>query len=163
MPLLGIFFFGVGNFILEKVKFANLSTNNFRFFYVLELIFSFVLLFGFYIFHFVFLLLCIFSYKSLALLNNESTDERLSALEKRIDALTNLIHQQTQRAPNYFDYNGGHYFQPHHIMPSYYYLGWRTYEDFPYRSQNFQSQGGSSYIYQEQIQQPSDEEMFYAL
>ena len=48
-------------------------------------------------------------------------------------------------------------------MPSYYHSGWRTYEDFPYRSQNFQSQGGSSYNYQEQIQQRSDEEMFYAL
>ena len=48
-------------------------------------------------------------------------------------------------------------------MPSYYYLGWRTYEDFSYGSQNFQSQGSSSYNYQEPIQQPSDEELFYAL
>ena len=42
-------------------------------------------------------------------------------------------------------------------------MGWRTLEDFPYRNQNFQSQGGSSYNYQEQIQQPSDEDRFYAL
>ena len=48
-------------------------------------------------------------------------------------------------------------------MPSCYHSGWRTYEDFPYRSQNFQSQGGLSYNYQEQIQQPFDQEMFYAL
>ena len=96
-------------------------------------------------------------------MNNLSIDERLFALEKNIDALTNLIDQQTQRAPNYFNYNGGHHFQPQHIMPSNCYLGWRTYEDFPYRSQNFESQGGSSYNYQEQIQQPFDEEMFYAL
>ena len=48
-------------------------------------------------------------------------------------------------------------------MPSYYHSSWRTYEDFFYRSQNYQSQGGSSYNYQEQIQQPSDEEQFYAL
>ena len=89
-------------------------------------------------------------------MNNLSIDERLSALEKKIDAHTNLIDQQTQRAPNYFDYNGG-YFQPQHIMLNYYHLGWRTYEDFPYRSQNFQSQGGLSYNYQEQIQQPFDE------
>ena len=48
-------------------------------------------------------------------------------------------------------------------MLSYYHSGWRTYEDFSYRSKNFQSQGGSSYNYQEQIQQPSNEEKFYAL
>ena len=81
-------------------------------------------------------------------MNNLSIDERLSALEKKIDALTNLNDQKIQRAPNYFNYNGGH----QHIMPSYYHSGWRTYEDFPYRSQNFQRQEGSSYNYQEQIQ-----------
>ena len=48
-------------------------------------------------------------------------------------------------------------------MPSYYHSSLRTYEDFFYRSQNYQSQGGSSYNYQEQIQQPYDEEQFYAL
>ena len=48
-------------------------------------------------------------------------------------------------------------------MPSYYHSSWRTYEDFSYGSQNFQSEGGSSYNYQEQIQQPYDEEQFYAL
>ena len=41
--------------------------------------------------------------------------------------------------------------------------GWRPYEDFSYGSQNFQSQGGSSYNYQEQIHQPFDEELYYAL
>ena len=55
------------------------------------------------------------------------------------------------------------YFQPHNIILSYYHSGWRTYEDFSYGSQNFQSQGGLSYNYQEQIQQTSDEELFYAL
>ena len=96
-------------------------------------------------------------------MNNESIDERLSALEKKIDALSNLIDQQTQKAPHYLNYDGGHYFQPHNIIPSNYHLGWRTYDDFSYRSQNFQSQGGSSYNYQEQIQQPYDKEQFYAL
>ena len=95
-------------------------------------------------------------------MSNESIDERLSALEKKVNALTSLINQQTQRAPNYFNYNGGHHFQPQHIIPSYYHLGWRTY-DFSFRSQNFQCQEGSSYNYQEQIQQPSDEEQFCAL
>ena len=96
-------------------------------------------------------------------MRNESIDERLSTLEKKIYALSNPIDQQTQRALHYLNYNGGHYFQPHNIIPSYYHSGWRTYEDFSYRSQNFQSQGGSSYNYQEQIQQPSNEERFYAL
>ena len=96
-------------------------------------------------------------------MSNEPIDERLSALEKKIDTFSNLIDQQTQRAPHYLNYNGGHYFQPHNIIPSYYHSGWRTYEDFSYKSQNFQSQGGSSYNYQEQIQQLSDEEQFYAL
>ena len=91
-------------------------------------------------------------------MNNISINERLSVLEKKIDALTNLIDQQTQRAPNYFNYNGGNNCQPQQIMLSYYHSGWRTYVDFSYRSQNFQSQGGSSYNYQEKIQQPSDEE-----
>ena len=48
-------------------------------------------------------------------------------------------------------------------MLSYYQLGWKTIEDFSYRSPNFQSQGGSSNTYQEQIQLSYDEEMFYAL
>ena len=96
-------------------------------------------------------------------MNNLSIDESLSTLEKKIDALTNLIDQQTQRGPNYFNYNGGHYFQHHHVLSSYYHSGWRTNEDFSYRSQNFQSQEGSSYNYQEQIHQPSNEEMCYAL
>ena len=51
-------------------------------------------------------------------MNNLLIDERLFALEKKIDALTNLIDQKTQRAPNYLSYNIGHYFQPQHIMPS---------------------------------------------
>ena len=96
-------------------------------------------------------------------MNNESIDEHLSTLEKKINSLSYLIGQQTQRAPHYLNYNGGYYFQPHNIMPSYYHLGWRTYDDFSCGSQNFQSQGGSSYNYQEQIQQPFDEEQFYAL
>ena len=96
-------------------------------------------------------------------MNNEMIDERLSALEKKIDTLSNLIDQQSQRAPHYLNYNGGHYFQPHNIMSSYYHSGWRTYGDFSYGSLNFQSQGGSSYNYEEQIQQPFDEELFYAL
>ena len=32
-------------------------------------------------------------------MNNEMIDERLPALEKKIDAFSNLIDQQTQRAP----------------------------------------------------------------
>ena len=40
-------------------------------------------------------------------MNSLSVDECLSALEKKIDALTNLIDQQTQRAPKSFNYNGG--------------------------------------------------------
>ena len=96
-------------------------------------------------------------------MNNNSVDACLFALEKKIDSFSNLIDQKTQREPNYFNYNGGHHFQSQHIMSSCYHSSWRTYEDFPYRSQNFQSQVGSSYNYQEQIQQPSDEEMFYAL
>ena len=48
-------------------------------------------------------------------------------------------------------------------MPSYYRSSWRTYEDFSYGSPNFQIQGGSRYNYKEQFQQPSDEELFYAL
>ena len=95
-------------------------------------------------------------------MNNLLIHECLSTLEKNIDALTNLIDQQTQRAPDYLSYNGGHYFQPQHIMSSYYHSGWRTNEDFSYRSQNFQCQGSSSYNNQEQIQQPFDEEQFYA-
>ena len=96
-------------------------------------------------------------------MRNESIDELLFALEKKIDALSNQINQKTQRARHYLNYSGGHYFQPHNIIPSYYYSSWRTYEDFSYRSQNFQSQGGLSYNYQEQIKQPFDEEKFYAL
>ena len=75
-------------------------------------------------------------------MSNESIDECLFALEKKIDALSNLIDQQTQIAPNYLNYNGGHYFQPHNIILSYYHSGWRTYGDFSYGSQNFQNQGG---------------------
>ena len=96
-------------------------------------------------------------------MNNASIDEHLSPLEKKIDALSNVIDQQTQRAPHYLNYNGGHYFQLHNSLPSDYHPGWRTYKNFSYRSQNFQCQEGSSYNYQEQIQQPFDEEMFYAL
>ena len=48
-------------------------------------------------------------------------------------------------------------------MLSYYHLGWSTNEDFYFGSQNFQSQGGSSYNYHEQIQQPCNEETFYVL
>ena len=96
-------------------------------------------------------------------MNNLLIDECLSVLEKKIDDLTNLIDQQTQRAPFYFSYNGGNYFQPQHITPSYYHSGWRTNADFSYRNQKFQFQGGSSYNNQEQIQQPFDEEQFYAL
>ena len=96
-------------------------------------------------------------------MSNLSIEEQLSTLEKTIDAPTNLIDQQTQRAPNYFNYNVGHYFQPQHIMPSNYNLDWRKNEDFSYRSQNFQCQGALSYNNQEQIQPPLDEEQFYAL
>ena len=92
-----------------------------------------------------------------------SINEHLSTLEKKIDGLSNLIDQQTQRPPHYLNYNGGHFFQPHNIIPSYYHLGWRTYQDFSYGRPNFQSQGGSSYNYQEQIWQPFNEEQFYAL
>ena len=45
-------------------------------------------------------------------MSNELIDECLSALEKKIDALLNLIDQQTQRTPHYLNYNGGQYFQP---------------------------------------------------
>ena len=38
-------------------------------------------------------------------MNNLSVDERLSALEKKIDALTSLIDQQ--RAPKYVNHSGG--------------------------------------------------------
>ena len=69
-------------------------------------------------------------------MNNEMINERLLALEKKINALSNLIDQQTQRAPHYLNYYGGHYFQPY-IVPSYYHLGRRTYEDFSFGSQNF--------------------------
>ena len=48
-------------------------------------------------------------------------------------------------------------------MPSYYHLGWRPYEDFSFGIQNFQIQGGSRYNYQEQIYQPFDEKLYYAL
>ena len=96
-------------------------------------------------------------------MSNESIDERLSSLKKKIDTLSNLTDQQTQRAPHYLNYNGGHYFQPNNIILSYYHSGWRTYQDFSYRRPNFQTQGGSSYNYQEQIMQPFDEEQFYAL
>ena len=34
-------------------------------------------------------------------------EEHLSALEKKIDALTNLIDKQTQRAPKSVNYSGG--------------------------------------------------------
>ena len=94
-------------------------------------------------------------------MNNLLIDERLSALEKNIDALTNLIDQKNQRAPNDFSYSGGRYFQPQHIMSSYHHLSWRKIEDFSYRSKNFQCQGGSSYNNEEQIQKPFDEEQFY--
>ena len=70
-------------------------------------------------------------------MSNESIDELVSALEKKNDALVNLIDQQTQRGPHYLNYNGGHYFQPHNIISSYYHSGWRTYENFSYRSQKF--------------------------
>ena len=96
-------------------------------------------------------------------MSNESIDERLSVLEKKIDTLSNLIDQQTQRAPHYLNYNGGHFFQPHNIIPSYYHSSWMTYQEFSYGRPNFQNQGSSSYKYQEQILQPSDEEQFYAL
>ena len=48
-------------------------------------------------------------------------------------------------------------------MPSYYHLGWRTYEYFSYGNPSIQSQEGSSSNYQEQIRQPSFEEQFLAL
>ena len=84
-------------------------------------------------------------------------------LRKRLTlSQTSLTYKLKEHLIN-LNYNGGHYFQPHNIIPSFYHLGWRTYEDFSYGSQNFQSQGGSSYNYQEQIQQPYDEELFYAL
>ena len=40
-------------------------------------------------------------------MNSLSVDERLSALEKKIDALANLIDQQTQRAPKFVNHSGG--------------------------------------------------------
>ena len=96
-------------------------------------------------------------------MNNETIYERLLALEKKINPLSKLIDQQTQRAPHYLNYCRGHYFKPHNIMLSYYHLGWSTYEDFYFGSQNFQSLGGSGYNYHEQIQQPCNEEKFYVL
>ena len=67
-------------------------------------------------------------------MNNASIDERISALKKKIDALSNLIDQQNQRVPHYLNYNEGHYFQPQHIMSSYYHSSWTTYEHFSFRS-----------------------------
>ena len=40
-------------------------------------------------------------------MNSLSIDKRLSALEKKIEALTSLIDQQTQRAPKSVNHSGG--------------------------------------------------------
>ena len=40
-------------------------------------------------------------------MNSLSVDKNLSALEKKIEALTSLIDQQTQRAPKFVNHNGG--------------------------------------------------------
>ena len=40
-------------------------------------------------------------------MNSLSVDEHLSTLEKKIDALTSLIDQQTQRVPKYVNHSGG--------------------------------------------------------
>ena len=46
-------------------------------------------------------------YRFFAKMNSLSVDERLSGLEKKIEALTSFINQQTQGAPKYVNYNGG--------------------------------------------------------
>ena len=69
-------------------------------------------------------------------------EELLSTLERKIEALTKLLDQQDQRAPHFLNYNGGDHFQPHTVMPSNHHSGWRPYEDFSYRSQEFQSHEG---------------------
>ena len=43
----------------------------------------------------------------IATMNSLSIDEHLSALEKKIEALTSLINQQTQRAPNSVNHSRG--------------------------------------------------------
>ena len=64
-------------------------------------------------------------------------EEHLSALERKIEALIKLLDQQDQRAPHFLNYNGGHHFQPHTVMPRNYHSGWRPYEDFSCKIKNF--------------------------
>ena len=83
--------------------------------------------------YFVFFLY-IFFFRCFAKMSNTSMEERLSALERKIEALTKQLDQQDQRAPYFLNYNEGHHFQAHTVMPSNYHSGWRPYEDFSYRS-----------------------------
>ena len=78
-------------------------------------------------------------------MNSLSVDERLSALEKKIEALTSLINQQTQGALKSGNCNGGPHSQ----------LNCRHEEKKIYEA--------TSYIYQEIIQQLVDKERIYAL
>ena len=64
---------------------------------------------------------------------------------------------------NYFNSNAGYFSQPHSNIPSYYHLGWGTYDNFSYGNPSMQGQESSSSYYQEQIRQPSFEEQFLAL
>ena len=64
---------------------------------------------------------------------------------------------------HYLNYNGGHFFYPKNNVPNYYYLGWRTYEDFSYGNSSFQSQEGLSSNYEEQKRQSSFEDQTLAL
>ena len=59
--------------------------------------------------------------------------------------------------------NAGYISQPHNYMLSYNHSGWGTYGNISYGYPSVQSIGSSSSYYQEQLRQPSNEELFLAL
>ena len=64
---------------------------------------------------------------------------------------------------NYLNNYEVYFSQPHNIFPSYHHSGWGTYDNFSYGNLSIQSQESSSSYFQEQIKQPSDDELFLAL
>ena len=57
----------------------------------------------------------------------------------------------------------GYVSQLENYIPSYHHPGWETYEVFSYEYSSTQIQDGSSSYIQEQVMQPSEEELFLAL
>ena len=99
-------------------------------------------------------------------MSKEVIDELLSSqistrTTQRGPALGQIAAMQAQasRSQQDFDYKEAHYLKNNEgYFLTYYYTGWKAYEDFSYENPSFQSQEGSSFNYHGQIWQPSFKE-----